>query len=312
LKDIQNQHIDAGRLWHNMSTGQKIGTSIGLILGGIGAGLTHTENAASKYLSQAIENDVRSQEMDLGKKKSLLDDNLREMGNLKDARLMTVVNARDVAALKMQEAMANAKDPMAQARLQQELGKFQMQTDQMMYPLQMKEAVKNALGSGKVDPATAVQVLVPKEHQAKVFEEIGRADNIKKNKQNILKAFDQAASEWKINPVSKRAGVKMFHQMLLPNFKAIDGTVRQAAMDETFENLTPQLGDTDKTIAGKRQGVINWMNSEAAAPTARGYGINLEGPDAQTKAVINRAKERLKANPNDRKAAIALRNFSGG
>lgn len=311
MTDYQNGHVDAGRLWHSMSTGQKIGTAIGLMLGGIGAGLTHQENAAAKYLNQAIENDVKSQEIDLGKKRSLLDDNLREMGNIRDARIMTIGNARDIAGLKMQEAVANAKDPMAKARLQQELGKWQMQTDQMMYPLQMKEAVKNALGSGKVDPATAVPVLVPKEHQAKAFEEIGRAENIKKNKDSILKAFDQAAEEYKLNPFAKRSGVKMFHQMLLPNFKAIDGTVRQAAMDETFDNLTPQKFDSAKTIADKRAATVNWMNSESAAPTARGYGIDVNKADPQSQAIINRAKQRLQMNPNDQAAAIALKKYGG-
>ena len=62
---------------------------------------------------------------------------------------------------------------------------------------------------------------------------------------------------------------------MLPNFKSIDGTVRQAAMDESFRNLTPQFGDSKKTIQTKRKAMLDWMQSEQAAPTAKAFGIDL-------------------------------------
>ena len=70
--------------------------------------------------------------------------------------------------------------------------------------------------------------------------------------------------------------VLALHQLLLPNFKQIDGTVRQAAMDETFHNVTPQPGDTEGKLAYKRQALQKWMEAETAAPVAKGNGINLE------------------------------------
>jgi hypothetical protein len=62
------------------------------------------------------------------------------------------------------------------------------------------------------------------------------------------------------------------HQALQPTFKDLEGTVRQAAMDNTFKNLTPAAGDTDATIAQKRQGLIQYLQSKASAPRAKSFG----------------------------------------
>lgn len=139
---------------------------------------------------------------------------------------------------------------------------------------------KNPAGPQEVDPSTLVPRIVPPDRQKDVFEEIKRAQNIGKNGPEILKAFDQAAED---NTVLKTGAglvrtpgsVMALHQMLLPNFKTIDGTVRQAAMDETFHNVTPQPGDTDAKKKLKRKALINWMTSESAAPTAKGFGLDL-------------------------------------
>ena len=94
----------------------------------------------------------------------------------------------------------------------------------------------------------------------------------------MIEAFDNAAN--KIHAVDFVPGMesvdqKTLHQLMLPNFKSIDGTVRQAAMDESFHNLTPQFGDSKKTLQTKRQAMLDWMQSEQSAPTAKGFGIDL-------------------------------------
>jgi len=60
-----------------------------------------------------------------------------------------------------------------------------------------------------------------------------------------------------------------------PTFKDLEGTVRQAAMDNTFKNITPQPGDKDYTVETKRQALLDYLQSKASASTAKGYGIDL-------------------------------------
>lgn len=137
-----------------------------------------------------------------------------------------------------------------------------------------------AVANPNVDPATLVPHVVPPDRQKDVFEEVKRAQNIGKNGPDILGAFDDASKDNTIMRtgagLARTPGsVMALHQLLLPNFKTIDGTVRQAAMDETFHNVTPQPGDTAAKIAQKREALKDWMLSESAAPTAKGFGIDL-------------------------------------
>lgn len=139
---------------------------------------------------------------------------------------------------------------------------------------------KGSSKASDIDPATLVSRVVPPDRQKDVFEEIKRAQLVAKNAPDILSSFDQAAKE---NTMIRTGGgylrtpgsVMALHQLLLPNFKTIDGTVRQAAMDETFHNVTPQPGDTAAKIAQKRDALKNWLTSETAGTTANGFGINI-------------------------------------
>lgn len=64
--------IDPQRYLRDMPGGQRISTAIGLILGGIGGGLTHQENPAMRLLMNAIDKDVDSQKTNLGKQNDIL------------------------------------------------------------------------------------------------------------------------------------------------------------------------------------------------------------------------------------------------
>ncbi len=60
-----------------------------------------------------------------------------------------------------------------------------------------------------------------------------------------------------------------------PTFQDIEGTVRQAAMDNMNQNTTPQFGDNEATIAKKRDALVGYITSKSSAPTAKGFGIDL-------------------------------------
>lgn len=130
------------------------------------------------------------------------------------------------------------------------------------------------------DPAVLVPNLVPKEHQAQAFKEIDAAENTRKMSKAILDSFDQAVADTRgagrvTSLLKTPRSVGALHQSMQPTFKDLEGTVRQAAMDNTFKNITPNAADTDNDIATKRQALADYLQSKLAAPTARAYGIDL-------------------------------------
>lgn len=308
MNDVQNGHIDPKRYIGSMDTGKKLQTAIGLILGGIGGGLTGQENPALKFLNAQIDRDIESQKSEMGKKENLLSMNMRQFGNLNEAMNMTRVQMLDMANSKISEAAAKAQDPMAKARAMQASG----QLTQQAAPIMQQIAANKTLAAGAFnskDPSSLVQYKVPKEHQAKVFSEIEAAQNTKHMKENILKSFEEAAKENTV--VRTGAGllrtpgsVLSLHQNMQPTFKDLEGTVRQAAMDNTFKNITPMPGDTEHKIEQKRQALQEYLKAKQSAPTAKGFGIDLSqyestgGLSAQQKEWSNWADK----HPNDPRA----------
>lgn len=153
MNDIQSSKIDPNRLYSNMSTGQKFELGIGLILGGMGAGLTGGENPVLKSLQNQIDRDVDAQRSELGKKQNLLSANMQEFGNLKDAMEMTKSQQLDVLSSKMKMAAAKAMNPMAKAQMLQEAGKLDQQSAGILQQLAQKRTMNEFLQNANKDPS---------------------------------------------------------------------------------------------------------------------------------------------------------------
>ena len=76
--DYLTKQVDPEHYWSSLSTPAKISTNIGLILGGIGAGLTRGENLAYKMLQANIDRDMAAQKAEMGKKENLLQFNMKQ------------------------------------------------------------------------------------------------------------------------------------------------------------------------------------------------------------------------------------------
>ena len=288
LEDLQNKastDINPNRYFGNMNTGNKISAAIGLIFGGLGAGLTHGDNQALKVIQNAIDHDVESQKNDQSKNMNLYRTNLEKYKDAETAHNQTKLQLMSLADLKMKQAEQTAKSAEAKAAFSSARSGLQLQA----IPLLQKEAVDNtkralmqkAQMGEDVDPATLVQYMVPEPHQKMAFEEISRAQDTRHMASDIVNSFDNAVKE---NTVLKTGAgmlrtpgsVLALHQAMQPTFKDLEGTVRQAAMDNTFKNITPAPGDSQYTIDTKRQALLGYLESKKSAPTAKGFGIDLD------------------------------------
>lgn len=271
IHDVQNNLVDPNRFLNSRSTGQKVLTTIGLLLGGLAGG---SPAPALKIIQDQIDNDIKGQEDNLGARKSLLEANMRQYGNLKDAVDMTRVMMTDTAAAHLEAAASRAKDPIAKARALQALGELQQKNAPIIQQMAVRRAALAGAAGGQ-DPSRLVPVLVPEGERGKVFEEVKHAQDIRKAKGAIIDAFDKASTQFKGAP-GDRSGVKALHALISANLGHVEGSVREAAMKAADENLTPQFGDSQATIRSKRKSLENWLESGASAPTAKGYGIDLD------------------------------------
>ena len=323
IGDYKNQKIDPNRYFSNMGTGQKIGNILGILASGVGSGLSGGPNLALNMIHDNIEKDIDAQKESLGQKKTLLSENLAKFRDLEDAMKMTRVQQADMLAAKLDEASARAASPMAAARMQQAKGALMAKYEPEIEEMARKNATNSALAmsGGNIDPAMLVAQKVPKEHQKAVFDEIEAAENTKHMSGQIMEAFEQAVNE---NTVMKTGAgflrtpgsVYALHQHLQPTFKDIEGTVRAAAMDNTFKNVTPAPGDFEYKISQKRNMLRQYLKAKASAPTARGYGIDLgKFKSTSTDPMISLEGQQLaevqaaKRNPNDPRAKLILKKY---
>lgn len=147
-EDIANSHVDPERYVNNMSTGGKITSAIGLILGGMGAGLTNGPNLAFQYLQKQIDNDIDSQKGEIGKKQNLLSQSIQEEGSFRAGYDQARVNTNDILASRLRQEAAKAQNPMAQGTLLELAGKFEAKSAELVQKMAMQKAMAADLPAG--------------------------------------------------------------------------------------------------------------------------------------------------------------------
>lgn len=118
-KSIMDQKIDPNRVWNSASTGSKVSAAIGMILGGLGSGLTGQPNAAIAMLDKIVSQDIDAQKAELGKKQTLYSQNVQKYQNLNQAYTATKLQVASQIQAQLQVAAAKAATPLAKAQAQQ-------------------------------------------------------------------------------------------------------------------------------------------------------------------------------------------------
>jgi hypothetical protein len=159
--DIMQTKIDPQRFYANMSTGNKIGTAIGLILGGIGAGLTGGENIVLKQLNNYIEQDLYAQKANLGKKESLLSGLMQKYGNVNQAMQMSRIMMTDALSLKMKQIASQYAGKVEAQRLNAEIAKLDQSIAQQVDTFAKARMYASADGvPAEMDPYREQRVLI--------------------------------------------------------------------------------------------------------------------------------------------------------
>lgn len=114
VNDVRNSRVDPSRFWSTRTGGQKVSAVIGMILGGIGSGLTGQPNAALAVIDRAIDRDIEAQKAEMGQKNNLVSMLYQKLGTVDAAANMArMYLSADVAA---KVGLAGARAGTTQAR----------------------------------------------------------------------------------------------------------------------------------------------------------------------------------------------------
>lgn len=283
---LSEQKIDFNRYWNDMSTASKVSTGIGILLSGMGAGLTGGPNLALDNLNRHIDNDIATQRAQLGQKNNLLDATMKQFGNLRDATDMT--RALQQGALADQISLAASKNggAVAQAQAKMAAGQLLEKAANTLGQISMRRTMMSGAQSGHIDPSVMLRAYGAPES---AFKELKEAQDSVRSKDSALSGFDQLA---KLNTVGNAAmspwqnssQVKGIRENLIASLsKATAGrfTEQDAGMLET---LFPNKTDSAETIALKRERLNRLVSEKMNFPQLKQYGIS---PDSLSGSSYN-------------------------
>lgn len=136
MADAKAQHIEPNHYLDSMSSGKKVTTAIGLLLGGMGAG---ADNPALAFLNKQIDRDLEAQKANASNKHNLYTALQQQYGHDVAASNMFRLFRADMMANEMGKLAATAKNPQAKinalnasSALMQKYLPLKRQTDMML------------------------------------------------------------------------------------------------------------------------------------------------------------------------------------
>ena len=105
-EDILNTKIDPNRLWRDQSAGQHAASMVGIILGGIGAGMSRGPNMALDVINRLIDRDVNAQTAELGKKQNALSFLMQKYNNLDHAQQALRISQGEVYKMQLDSQLS--------------------------------------------------------------------------------------------------------------------------------------------------------------------------------------------------------------
>ncbi len=276
-RDVQNDHINPDRYVQNMSGGQKIATALGLILGGIGGGITHTANPAEEYLNNAIKADIDSQKNDQSNKQNLYKANVENLGNHLQAEKMTYAMSKEMMADKLEKAANLMVDPIKKNQAMQAVGKIRQDAFATINALKMQRGAIAGLANGPFDTgkvAVAINQFIPKEARPKANEELGqyiKLQALHKQMSDEMVKLSHKALNGALSPSDTESAKKAFTGLFQV---ASEHRYNHEAAEQMVNNFFGKPLDFKQTVQNKARRMDEAFNSLADTPTITG---NLNG-----------------------------------
>lgn len=313
LQDLQENKINPNQYYDSLSTGGKVSTLVGLVLGGIGGGMTGKGgNMALDTFNNMVNRDLEAQKSNLDKKKGLLAANLQEMGNLRDAETFSRIQMNDAFANQLKASAAKAQGPIAQARALQMAGQIDQQNAQLMGTLAMKQSLMGQ--QGNIPPEKLINVVVPEGERPKAREELSKITAFKAATQDIAKSFGEAALIGGIQGNIPLTAAKTKMSVIGAKLYGVarqqmkgQGALSDQEVEQGVQPFIPVATDTQAQLNEKKKGFIDFLtnNIQGGFPILKSYNIPINlgtpGLTPQEQKYLNWAKQQDPKNPDAQK-----------
>lgn len=146
FNDLKNQHIDPNHFWNSKDTVGKIGTVLGMIIGGFGG--TAGAKQVGDFVDNAIDRDLQAQKQNIENKRSVMSALRDQFQDTNTAAQFHRVLMNDQVSHAIDLAQAKATTPMAKANLEMEKGRLQKQNGVLMAQI----GAEQTLNGSNTDP----------------------------------------------------------------------------------------------------------------------------------------------------------------
>lgn len=281
VKDINDSHINPNHYLEGQGTLGRIAIGIGLMVSGLGAGMSGQKNLAAEYLNQQIDRDINAQKANLGKKETVLSAYYKKYGNMIDAERAAYATQNAVYAAKIEQAAAKATSPLVKSQLLQHAGEFYQKS-----ALNAKQ-IAFSLGaqSSDADPAMKIAMLAPAEKQEKLQKDYEDASNKITMRDQALKGFDlvnEAETPSKVLHSLVSGQGEQMNAGIDELAKDDVGKVNEAVRDDYRAQFKPRKSDTPFARKQRRQAYIDAWNSKIYKPSLIPYGVDTRTLGAQS------------------------------
>lgn len=288
--DIKNFKIDPNRYWNESGTGGKIANVIGLMLGGLGSGLTKGPNLAAEYINRQIDRDIDAQKAELGKKQNMLSAIYQQMGNLRDSETMLRRVYADHYSAQMEEIAARSNDPMAIQRAKmfnaEKLAQLGPQMDEMARRqtlLKMYQEGKNKPGGSGIQSEQMIEFL-PDKLQDQAYKDLDKIRTIDKGMQNVANAMKkmeqlQSTGSRLGSPLQSPEQINALNIEISSLAKELYGKVSDNEIG-MLEGLKIKFKDSPETVKTKMDTVMQMMRKNRVSSVLRSQpGLDLMPPE---------------------------------
>lgn len=148
VEDYKNSHIEPGKVFNDRSTPQKAMAMIGMILGGMGSGLTGQPNMAANMIQRQIEMDLQAQVQNMDKKRNLVAMNYQKYGNLDQALRVSYMQQAAYYESKIHQVAATSNAAQAMPQAQVALWKLREPLIPVMVQMAQYQGLQNMMRSG--------------------------------------------------------------------------------------------------------------------------------------------------------------------
>lgn len=312
FNQVRDSKVDPNRIWNNAGTGQKISAALGLIFGGIGAGMTHSPNQAAEFLQKSIDADIDAQKSDNSNKTNLYKLGLEKYRDSQDAEKFASLQASNILAGQIQQTAQRIGSPQAMALAKQAIGELHMKYDPIRNDLALKQVALNYsqnqpqqsgtpqsgintqkmnsfMNAGLYDDSTKKELIKEQGEYIKAKNFMDLTDNLF-NEQSKNANYTNRIAGAQYFPTT-RESTKQYNAAVNAYLDKMTKDLTGRVTPQSMENLhtsMPVAGDSPETLLAKRNAMKDIIKTAYDFPTLTNKGLlNQNDPILQSSANSN-------------------------